>query len=73
MLTIKEISDEVKELINTMSPKEIIEWCQYAVKKASISGTKLHGINKLVKDMYVHCATEDQAKQLHIIDWSKTF
>ena len=40
-LTTKETSDEVKQLINTMPPKEITERCQYAVEKASIIGIKL--------------------------------
>ena len=73
MLITKKTNDEVKELINTMPPKEITERCQHAVEKASISSIKLQGINKLVNGIHVRCATEDQAKQLRAIDWSEAF
>src|SRR5437762_3332779 len=44
-LTMKETSDEIKELINIMPP--VTERCQHAVEKASIPGIKLQGIKKL--------------------------
>ena len=72
-LTTKETNDEVKQQINTMAPKEITERCQQAVEKASIPGIKLQGINKLVSGIRVRCATEEQARQLHAIDWSEAF
>ena len=72
-LTMKETNDEVKELINTMPPKEITERCQHAVEKASISGIKLQGINKLANGIRVRCATEEQAGQLRVIDWGEVF
>ena len=71
-LTMKETNDTVKELINTMPPKEITERCQQK-EKASIPGIKLQRINKLVNGIRVRCATEDQAKQLRTIDWSEAF
>lgn len=40
---VKETSDEVKELINTIPPKEITERCRQIVEKASNSGIKLQG------------------------------
>jgi hypothetical protein len=35
--------------------------------------SKLQGINRLTKDIQVRCATEEQARQIHIIDWSKVY
>ena len=52
-LTMKEISDKVKEVINTMPPKEITERCQQVVEKASISDIKVQEINKLANDIHV--------------------
>src|SRR5437762_8327490 len=56
-----------------MHPKEITERCHQAVEKASITGVKLQGINKLFNGVRVCCATEEQADQLRSIDWSKAF
>jgi hypothetical protein len=72
-LTTKQTTNEIKELINTMPPKEITERCQQAVEKASISGIKLQGINKLAEGIRVRCTTEEQAEQLRTIDWSEAF
>jgi hypothetical protein len=47
-LTVKKTNDEIKELINTMTPKEITEWYQHAVEKASVLDIKLQGINKFI-------------------------
>ena len=67
-LTMKETNDEAKEVINTMPPKEITKRCQHAIEKASISDIKLQGINRLVNDIHIRCATEEQAEQLRVID-----
>jgi hypothetical protein len=72
-LTMKETNDEVKELINTMPPKEITERCQHAIEKASISDIKLQGINRLANGIRIRCATEEQAEQLRVIDWDEAF
>lgn len=72
-LTTRQTTDEVKELINTMPPKEITERCQQAVEKASIPGVKLQGINKLTNGIRVHCRTEKQAEQLRAINWNEAF
>ena len=73
ILTTKETNDEVKEIINTMSPKEITERCQHAIEKASISDIKLQGINRLANGIRIRCATEEQAEQLRVIDWGEVF
>jgi len=72
-LTMKETTDEVKELINTMPPKEITERCQRAIENASISDIKLQGINRLANGIRIRCATEEQAEQLRAIDWDEAF
>jgi len=72
-LTMKDTTDEVKELINTMPANQVTERCQQAVEKASIPSVKLQGINKLVNGIRVRCATEEQASQLRAIDWSEAF
>jgi hypothetical protein len=68
MLTKKETSDEVKELINTMTPIEVTIRCQQAIDKISIHYVKLQGIHKLINGIRVRCETEEQAKQLSTID-----
>jgi hypothetical protein len=72
-LTMKETSDNVKELINTMAPKEITARCQQAIDKGSIQDVKLQGINKLTNGIRVRCETEEEAKQLRTIDWNEAF
>ena len=67
-LTIKEINDETKELINIMSPKEIIKRCQHVMKKTSIFNIKLQEINRLTNDIHIQCTTEEQVEQLHVIN-----
>jgi hypothetical protein len=62
MLTMKETNDEVKELINTMPPKEITELCQHAVEKASILDIKLQGINRLANGIRIRYAIEEQVE-----------
>ena len=39
-LTMKETNDEVKELINTMPPKEITERCQHAIQSTEMPYSK---------------------------------
>ena len=56
-----------------MAPKEVTARCQQAIDKASIHDIKLQGINKLINGIRVRCETEEQAKQLHIIDWNEAF
>ena len=63
----------MKELINTMPPKEFTERCQHAVEKASIPGIKLQRINKIVIGIRARCETEEQAGQLRVLDWSEAF
>jgi hypothetical protein len=41
----KETSDKVKELINTMTPKEVTARCQQAIDKASIHDVSALKIN----------------------------
>ena len=72
-LTTKETNDEIKELINTMPPKEITERCQHAIEKASISNIKLQGINRLANGIRIRCETEEQAEQLRATDWNEAF
>src|SRR5436190_7822131 len=36
-------------------------------------GVKLQGINKLANGIRVRCTTEEQAKQIHTINWSEAF
>jgi hypothetical protein len=67
------LQQEVKEQINAMAPKEITERCQQAIENASILSIKLQGVNKLARGIHVCCVTEEQARQLHAIDWSEVF
>ena len=59
MLIMKKTSDEVKELINTMSSKEIIERCQHIVEKTFILDIKLQEINKFINNIHVRCITKE--------------
>jgi len=72
-LTTKQATDEIKEQIMAMTPKEITERCQQAIEKASIPGIKLQGINKLACGIRARCATEEQARALHTVNWSEAF
>ena len=73
-LTTKGASDEAKKSIMAMSPRDITQRCQSTIDSAGgLSDIKLQGINKLVNGIRVQCATEDQAKKLHSIDWTTTF
>ena len=73
-LTTKGASDEAKKSIMAMSPRDITQQCQSTIDAAGgLSDIKLQGINKLVNGIRVQCATEDQAKKLHSIDWTTTF
>ena len=60
-LTMKETSDEVKESINTMHPKEITEYVNMQSKMRLYLAWKLQGVNKFVNGVRVRCATEEQA------------
>ena len=62
-LTTKQTTEEVKELIIAMPPKEITERCQWGVEKASIPGVKLQGINKLANGIRVRCTTEEHVER----------
>ena len=42
-----------------MLSKEIIERCQHAIEKASISNIKLQEINKLTNDIRIQCIIEE--------------
>lgn len=56
-----------------MPPKEITEWCQQAIDKASVPDVKLQGINKPVNGIRVRYTTEEQIGQLRAIEWNGAF
>ena len=56
-----------------MSPEEITKRFQKAIDKAAIPGIKLQGISKVSSGIRIHCKTEEQAKQLHAVDWNEAF
>jgi hypothetical protein len=72
-LTTREANNNVKESVCSMSPEEITKRCQKAIDKASISGIKLQGVSKVTSGIRIHCKTEEQAKQLHAVDWNEAF
>jgi len=72
-LTTREANNNVKETVNSMSPEEITKRFQKAIDKAAIPGIKLQGISKVSSGIRIHCKTEEQAKQLHAVDWNEAF
>jgi hypothetical protein len=72
----RSMSEEAKESLVKMSDKELTEKCQLTIEQAkipNISTIKLNGVNKLPNHLCLQCKTEEQAKLLEQVDWSKTF
>jgi hypothetical protein len=69
------VSEEAKETLTKLSHKEITEKCQHTIEQAKIPNisTTLNGVNKLPNHLRLQCKTEEQAKLLLQIDWSKAF
>jgi hypothetical protein len=69
-------NEEIKGSLAKMSHKEITEKCQLTIEQAkipNISTIKLNGVNKLPNHLRLQCKTEEQAKLLEQVDWSKAF
>ena len=75
-LSVEGTSEETKKALAEMNPKEITERLQQAIDTAITEGIKpkLLGINRLKNNnIRLQVKTEEQAKQLQRVDWSKAF
>ena len=72
-LTASAATEEVKKSLATLSPKELTQRCQHAIKHAN-NNAILNGVRPLPNNnLRLHCRTEEEAQQLQRIDWSKAF